>query len=170
MDEKLCWFASRTRYGQELSIGRKLAERGVEHFIPTKITTVERNGRRRKVEKPLINNLVFLRATKPVALELANAWGIPLHYIIDRSTSTLLVIPDKQMDDFVRVLGEEEEEVTGLAGQPVAAGDRIRVFRGKLKGVEGQVLEAGNKTYIVVSLCGLLQAKARVPRTAFEKI
>ena len=169
MDEKLCWFASRTRYGQELSIGRKLAERGVELFIPTKITTVERTGRRRKVEKPLINNLVFLRATKPVALELANAWGIPLHYIIDRSTGTLLVVPDKQMDDFVRVLGEEED-VTGLSGQPVAAGDRIRVVRGKLKGVEGQVLETSDKTFIVVSLCGLLQAKARVPRTAFEKI
>lgn len=169
MDGKLCWFASRTRYGQELSIGRKLAERGVEHFIPTEITTVERNGRRRKVEKPLVNNLVFLRATKPVALELANAWGIPLHYIIDRSTGTLLVVPDKQMDDFVRVLGEEED-VTGLSGQPVAAGDRIRVVRGKLKGVEGQVLETSDKTFIVVSLCGLLQAKARVPRTAFEKI
>lgn len=168
MNEKICWFASRTRYGQELSIGRKLEAHGVECFIPTKIVTVERGGRRKKVEKPLINNLIFLRAAKPVALGLANDFGVPLHYLIDRSTNSLLVVPDKQMEDFIRVLQEDEEPVP--IEQAVQAGDKIRVVRGKLKGVEGYVLTTDEKTFIVVSLCGLLQAKARIPRASFEKL
>lgn len=168
MEDKVRWFASRTRYGQELSIGRKLEGHGVDRFIPTRTVTVERGGRRKKVEKPLICNLIFLRATKAAALGLANDYGIPLHYLIDRVTNTLLVIPDKQMEDFIKVL--DEDEAAELTGEPVAVGDKVRVVRGKLKGVEGNVLEAADKTFIVVSLCGLLQAKARIPRTSLEKI
>lgn len=168
MEDKIRWFASRTRYGQELSIGRKLEERGIERFIPTHIHTVKRNGRRKKLEKPVINNLIFLRATKAEALELANLYGIPLNYLIDRSTNSLLVIPDRQMEDFIKVMREDEEE--GPVEQPVAVGEKIRVIRGKLKGVEGNVLEVSDKTFIVVSLCGLLQAKARITRTSFKKI
>ena len=116
----------------------------------------------------MINNLIFLRAAKPVALGLANDFGVPLHYLIDRSTNSLLVVPDKQMEDFIRVLQEDEEPVP--IEQAVQAGDKIRVVRGKLKGVEGYVLTTDEKTFIVVSLCGLLQAKARIPRASFEKL
>ena len=88
--EKTFWFAARTRYGQELSIRRRLETLGVEHFIPVRRTRSSRTGR--EVESPVITSLVFLRATKSEACDLANSGMIRVSYIVDCATGTLLVV------------------------------------------------------------------------------
>ena len=152
------WFAARTRYGQELKVRDRLAREGVEHFIP-----VRADGR------PVVTNLVFLKATKAEALDLANTGVVPVKYVIDCATRTLLVVPEKQMEDFRRVLDLNLEE-GGLMDQPLALGDRVKVVKGPLKGVEGRVIEFQGRYYVVVSLLDSLFAKARVPKSWLEKI
>ena len=154
------WFAARTRYGQELKVRDRLAREGVEHFIPT---LPAEPGRK---EKAAVNNLVFLRTTKQDALELANTGVVKMRYIIDCATRTLLVVPDKQMEDFRRVfeLGGAEETA------PLDLGDRVRVIRGPLKGVEGRVIRFEGKIYVMVSLLDSLFAKAKVPRNWLERL
>ena len=154
------WYAARTRYGQELKVRDRLVREGVEHFIPT---LPAEPGRK---EKAAVNNLVFLRTTKTEALDLANTGAVKIHYIIDCATRTLLVVPDKQMEDFQRVfsLGEMEES------HALALGDRVRVTRGPLKGVEGHVIQFQGKYYVVVSLLDSFFAKARVPRSWLENL
>lgn len=151
------WYAARTRCGQELKVRDRLLRAGVEHFIPT----VRSVGSRK--ERALVNSLVFLRATKPEALDLANVGGLPVKYIIDCATRTLLVVPDKQMEDFRRVLDLSLEGSVPL-DRPLSLGDRVKVIKGPLKGVEGHVVEFKGKYYVVVSLLGCLFARAQVPR------
>ena len=158
-----CWFAARTRCGQELKVRDRLAAEGVEHFVPT----VPSNGPRK--EKAAVNGLVFLRATKAEALELANGKALPVKYIVDCATRTLLVVPDKQLEDFRRVLDLGLTE-GGLVDRPLALGDRVRVTKGPLRGVEGRVLEFHGKLYVVVGLLDCLFAKARVPRSWLERV
>ena len=143
------WYAARTRFGQELQVKRRLAGAGVEHFIPQK-----ENGR------PAIPCLVFLRTNKTEALDLVNTSCVRMKYIIDCVTRTLLVVPDKQMEDFRRVF-EQADEVTS---EPLALGDLVRVIRGPLKGVEGHVLQFQGKYYVVVGLLDSFFTKASVPR------
>ena len=157
------WYAARTRYGQELKVRDRLEARGVEHFIPT----VPSDGPRK--EKAAVSNLVFLKASKPEALELANTGVIPVKYIVDCATRTLLVVPDKQMEDFRRVMDLSLEE-GGLMDRPLALGDRVRVTKGPLRGVEGHVIEFQGRYYVVVSLLESLFAKARVPRSWLEVV
>ena len=157
------WFAARTRYGQELKVRDRLEARGVEHFIPT----VPSDGPRK--EKAAVSNLVFLKASTPEALELANTGVIPVKYIVDCATRTLLVVPDKQMEDFRRVMDLSLEE-GGLMDRPLALGDRVRVTKGPLRGVEGHVIEFQGRYYVVVSLLESLFAKARVPRSWLEVV
>ena len=157
------WFAARTRDGQELKVRDRLEARGVEHFIPT----VPSDGPRK--EKAAVSNLVFLKASKPEALELANTGVIPVKYIVDCATRTLLVVPDKQMEDFRRVMDLSLEE-GGLMDRPLALGDRVRVTKGPLRGVEGHVIEFQGRYYVVVSLLESLFAKARVPRSWLEVV
>ena len=157
------WYAARTRYGQELKVRDRLVREGVEHFIPT----VPAGGPRK--EKAAVNNLVFLRATKQTALDLANMGIIPVKYIVDCATRTLLVVPDKQMEDFRRVLDLSLEE-SALTDAPLALGDRVKVVKGPLKGVEGHVIEFEGRYYVVVSLLDCLFAKAHVPFSWLEKI
>ena len=168
MDNEEKWFASRTRYGQEICLKKKLSKIGVVTFIPTKIVTAIRRGREKDVERPVISNLIFLRTKKDFACSLANDFGLSLHFLMDRVTNSLLVIPDKQMEDFIRVF--ENDKTADFSEMPVSVGDKIKVIKGKLKGVEGNVLENGDKTYIVVSLSGLMQAKALVTRDSISII
>ena len=152
------WYAARTRYGQELKVRDRLAREGVEHFIPT----VPSSGPRK--ERAVVNSLVFVRATKQEALDLANTGTVPVTYLVNCAPSTLLVVPDKQMEDFRRVM-DLGLESGGLMDRPLALGDRVKVVKGPLKGVEGHVAEFKGKYYVVVSLLDSLFARTQVPRS-----
>ena len=164
------WFAARAGNCQEIKAKEKLQRFNVEHFVPTAVTLVERRGRKVRVEKSLIGNLVFIRATKEEACALVNYRGLPLHFIPDRcGGGSMLTVPDKQMEDFKRVFDRSVSE----GSDPTlffSAGDRIRVMKGELKGVEGQVIETEEGLYVAVSLPGLLQARARIPASFLQKI
>ena len=165
--QNICWFAARTRHGQEIGVRNRLSSLGVEHFIPTETGRSTRGNR--KIERPLINSMVFLRTTKNEACALANERALPVKYMFDCATRSMLVVPDKQMEDFRRVLDFSIEN-GGLEEVPLCLGDKVRVTKGVLAGVEGYVVEFQGKTYVVVSLCDCVFAKALVPRAWLEKI
>lgn len=164
------WYVARTRFGQELKIRDRLKALGIEHFIPSVLKTVERRNRRQKVEKPVINNLVFLKTDKKAAFDLANLNGVPVHYIIDRNTHTIMVVPEKQMNDFIAVISESAPEERSAIDIVLKVGDRVRVNYGPMKGVEGNVLYSGSKTYIAVTLGTLVQARAEIPKNWLELV
>ena len=152
MGEVTRWYAARTRYGQEPGIHRRLETLGIEHFIP-----------------PVISNLVFLRTTKSEACGLANSGMIRVKYIVDCATKSLLVVPDKQMEDFRKVLDLGLDD-GGLVDVPLALGEWVRVTKGILRNVEGRVLELRGRYYVVVGLLDCCYAKAQVPRSWLEII
>lgn len=159
------WYAARVSPGQEIGIRNRLSGMGVEHFIPTERRV---NYRGKEKEHPVIRCLVFIRAGKSEACSLRTDWRMPLNYLFDYTSHTMLTVPDKQMDDFRRVLEAGIRE-GGLVDRPLSVGDRVRVTRGPLKGVEGNVLELSGKLYVVVGLMSLLYARAKVPRAWLEK-
>lgn len=162
-----CWYAARTRCGAELATGERIGRLGVECFVPAERRRHTRGGG--SYERALIPSMVFVRATKERACELANVDGVPVKYLIDPARRSLMVVPDKQMEDFRRVLDLSTEE-GGLMDRPLALGARVRVIKGVLSGVEGRVLELRGRTYVVVELFGSWFAKASVPRAWLESI
>lgn len=168
-DNETHWFAARTANCRELKAREILIKYNIEHFIPTRKTLTVRGGRKKMVEKSLVGNLVFLRATKEVACSLVNYNGLPVHFIPDRcGKSSMLVVPDKQMEDFRRVF--EYSVPDNDTFQEFVSGDRVVVVEGDLAGVVGEVFEDSDGTYVVVTLSGLLQARAKVPGAFLDKI
>lgn len=161
------WYVARTRHGAELGVRNRLSDLGVEHFIPTRRRKAYRGGG--MVEEPLLSCLVFLKATKADALDLIHYKGVKADLMLDCATHQLMTVREKEMDDFRRVLDLSTEE-GGLVDQPLEVGERVRVVRGVLRGVEGYVLELQGKIYVVVSLLNCLFARARVPRAWLEKV
>lgn len=160
------WYAARVSHGREVGVKNTLDAFGVEHFIPTERRP---NYRGKMREHPLIPCLVFLRTTKQQACDLRVVDRLPVNYLFDYARHTMMVVPDKQMDDFRRVFETSISE-GGLIDRPLELGDWVRVTQGSLKGVEGYVLELHGKLYVVVGLCGCVFAKASVPRAWLEKI
>jgi len=143
----IAWFAVITRWGQWKKIPERLKEFGVECYIP-----------------PSYNTLVFLHTDKARALNLVNAGEVKGHFIIDHETHTLLEIPQDQMEAFIRVTTERPDAVIS-ADAPIQKGARVKVIRGSLKGVEGEVVESpGGNASLVVRILNLLCAKVSIPR------
>ena len=163
MDERH-WYVARTRHGAELGARSRLDALGVEHFVPT---TKTKGWRGRTIERPAINCLVFLRATQDEALALIHERGLKANYLFDCATRKLMVVPDKAMDDFRRVMDLSTEE-GGLIDRPLELGSKVRVAKGPLQGVEGRILELQGKNYVVVSLLDSFFARASVPRAWLE--
>ena len=157
------WFAARVRSGHELKMRERLGELGIRNYIPSREVTRTRGHKRCKVEAPVIPNLIFLYCTKPKASALANGYGLPLKYLIDHSTRTLLEVPKKQLEDFIRVI-EEDPSTLCSPDQVFQPGQKVRVVAGRLAGVEGEVETLPNRTYLVISVCGLLRARIQIPR------
>ena len=152
------WFVARTRYfRQEIKIRDWLTVRGIENFVPTMQTRISRPGKSgsRMTEKPLAPNLIFLRAPKDLACSFVADYRLPMQYLIDCATHKMMVVPDKEMDDFRRVFDYAIDE-GGLIDQPVELDEPVRV-------TEGQY-------YVVVGLSGFLWARAQIPRAWLEKI
>ena len=94
-EEPLCWYVLRMTHGRELRVRDRLLALGVEHFIPTQKT---RGARGRAVEKPLVNCLGFVRASKTDALDLIHFRGVQADYMLDHATHRLMRCPSAQCD------------------------------------------------------------------------
>lgn len=143
---KKAWFVARTRNAQWKKITLRLAELGIRCYIP-----------------PVYNTMVFLFTTKAQALSLVNSGEMNARYIIDHNTRTLLEVPEKQMEDFIRVL-DLSPDAECLTDAAFAKGDRVQVAKGPLSGVEGEIVETPDGTSLIVRVKSLLCAKVRIPR------
>ena len=158
-----CWYVARTRYfHKEIQMRDMLTEMGIENFVPT----VKRKRTRGKgmAERAAAPNLVFVRTDRLSALGLITERHLPMEWMQDCATRAMMVVPDKQMDDFRRVFSEASLEEGGLLTEPFTPGDPVQVTDGPLKGVEGTIMDEAGKLYVVVGLAGSLFARALVPK------
>lgn len=137
---------------------------GIECYIPTRSVIRELRNRRLQVEVPVIRNLIFVHTTKSEACAASNDYGIPLYYIRDLDTRSMLVVPDKQMEDFIRVMRLMRQEVA-IGECPLAVGRKVMVVKGDLCGVEGELVSVGNRTHVLIRVPQILTATVRIPRS-----
>lgn len=145
-EQHISWFVLITRWGQWKKIPQRLKELGVGCFIP-----------------PSYNTLVFLHTVKSRALNLVNAGEIKGRFVIDHQTHSLLEVPDAQMEAFIRVTTECPDAVTST-DVPITKGTRVRVVRGPLKDVEGEVMENPSGVQLVVRIKTLICARVNIAK------
>lgn len=162
------WFVARTRHSQELALAAKLVDLHIEHFVPMRKDFRIRRGKRVRVDVPVIANLIFLKATKQDACALANGRGLPLYYIVDHSTRAMMEVPEKQMEDFRRVVEQQPDAVS--ADVPLVPGQKVRVISGELTGVEGEILSTPDGDNLVVTIGRILCARVFIKSSDIELI
>lgn len=163
------WFAARTRANQELGLRNSLIKLEISHYLPTHIVTRRISDRVKRVEVPVINNLIFIRTTKQQAFALVKEYALKLHYIKDTETGSLLVVPDKQMDDFMFVMDLSPESVR-QCDERYAPGDKVRIIKGDLAGIEGEMVRVEGKTHVLLRIPQVLVVSVKVPKGYLERI
>lgn len=74
-----------------------------------------------------------------MSFSLINNYALNICYIKDRENRHSLIIPNKQMEDFMFLLDFSPESIE-LVNKNLKHGDRVRVIKGPLTGLEGELL------------------------------
>ena len=134
---------------------------------PPRITT---EPKKVKVEKPVIPNLIFIHSDYNTCLSLVNEYKLSMNYLLNLETRQLLVVPDKQMQDFMFLLDFSEDAVQVL-NENLRQGDRVRVIKGEFAGIEGELIRIKGHKRVVVRLEGAFSlATAYIPGSYLERI
>lgn len=141
----------------------------IAYYLPTKVVVRELKYRKKKCEVPVIRNMIFIQATKQIACDISNVYGAQLFYMKDLQTRSMLVVPDKQMDDFMFVMDLNPEGIC-FDNENLAIGHKVKVVKGDFMGVEGEVATQANKTYVILRVRDILSASIRVPKSYLKII
>ena len=147
-EQQKYWFAARTRDKQEFAIRDSLeklkTELDLNYYLPTQFVIRQLKYRRKRVEVPVIKNLIFIQATKQDACDISNKYNIQLFYMKDLLTRAMLIVPDKQMQDFIFVMDLDPNGVS-FDNDHLSVGSRVQVVKGDFCGVEGELASEANK-------------------------
>ena len=164
------WFAAKTKFSAEKKIKQFLERLGIEHYIPFRTVKKEKGGKQVKVEKPVIPNLIFIHSDYNTCLSLVNEYKLSMNYLLNLETRQLLVVPDKQMQDFMFLLDFSEDAVQVL-NENLRQGDRVRVIKGEFAGIEGELIRIKGHKRVVVRLEGAFSlATTYIPGSYLERI
>lgn len=152
------WYAMRVTYGRELKIQEAMNGK-FETFIPKCYKTVERFGKRHYELTSCISNLLFVYGSRNQIeeerqkhIEIKDDKKSHLLSFIKNHIDEPIFVPDKQMEDFIRVSNLPAEELIPLdirEGESLT-GQRVKVIDGLLVGIEGFIKRIeGNKRVVV---------------------
>lgn len=90
-----------------------------------------------------------------------------------RPVSRIAYVPDKQMEDFKRVVDSGNEQVQMLQNMGFACkpGEKVRITRGVFEGVEGTLKSIKKHLCVVIPIKNIMAvAITNVPRKYIEKV
>lgn len=87
----------------------------------------------------------------------------------DLFSHSMLVVPNKQMEDFMFVMDLNPDGVS-FDNEPLVVGHKVKVVKGDFCGIEGEVATEANKTYVVIRIKGILSASVKVPKSYLKII
>ena len=160
------WFPMRVTYQREMKVKAELDRLEIENFIPMtyQFTESRKQGdtELRRELVPAINNLIFVHSTKERISELkvSNELLEPLRYMIDQTAGeahTIMTVPDKQMENFMRVASVTDDSVMFLDETTIVGkeGKRVQIMGGPFEGVTGVIRRVKRCKRVVVELEGI---------------
>lgn len=126
----------------------KLEAAGIQFFLPMAIERRQWSDRVQAIDVPIFAGYVFVQIHAHKREELAVLTTPGVVRLIGNSKGAL-PIPDEQIEYLRRILSLDLPYDTSPFLQ---AGDRVRVVRGVLTGVEGTLVRAGSGECLIVSI------------------
>lgn len=161
------WVAALVQIRSEKAVGKKLCDLHIENYVPTQLEYHQWSDRRKKVEKVIIPMVVFIHTDPTTEKQLIRYSFIHklLSYPGERLPAT---IPDEQIGRLKFML-RQAESVVEMKDHILKAGEKVRIARGPLKGLEGELYYIkSDKPMVAVRIECLGYACVNVSRTDLE--
>ena len=144
------WYAAYTKLFHERKTAENLQKMGIRCFVPVREEIHQWSQRKKKVLKVLIPQMIFVYGTQKERLEALKLPAIS-HYLVLRGEHTPAVIPDDQMERFMFLVDYSDATIE-MFTSPLEPGQTVKVIKGPLSGLEGELLEIEGKSKVVVRL------------------
>ncbi|MBE6201584.1 MAG: UpxY family transcription antiterminator [Rikenellaceae bacterium] len=170
------WYVMRVTYQRELVAQRLLGQLGVESFVPTQKVRRKVGGRYVWREEAKVHNYIFVCSSQAELQQIKTTKITYLRFMMakgdDGTKWVPQFVPADQMEHFMAIC--RSEGVKYLDPEvDLRKGDRVKVIRGGLAGVEGTFVKisAKNEKRVVVKIEGVAAvATAAIPAADVEKI
>lgn len=146
----------------------------LDFYMPKKEVVRSYHGKKQVVKVPAIASLFFVRGRRFDIQPMKDEYPF-IQYVMDGKGDDrkFMTVPEKQMEDFIRVADSEAEKRFLLPEDvDLTKGTRVRVASGTFNGLEGTFVKVKGhrKRLVVVMLDNLLGAAVEISNDAIEKI
>lgn len=151
------WYVAIVRNNTEKAVAERLEAEGYDCYLPTqRKLRIWSNGKKKYIDRVVIPAVIFMRVT-----ESERRKAVYLPYILrfmtnkagenaNRVGKPLAIIPEVQIETLRFMLRQSSTEVS--VGAEYRKGEKVRVIRGDLRGLEGEVLESDGKSELIVRI------------------
>ena len=113
--------------------------------------------------------LIFICTDEKGRIELLQNFPSLTGCLIDPATRRPAMIRDKEMEQFKFMLDYSEETVR-FQNEPLAPGEQVEVIKGSLKGLQGELVEIGGHSQVMIRIDHLLCHRGNASRIRKESI
>jgi transcription antitermination factor NusG len=157
------WWAVYTRHQHERAVADMLLTKDFEVFLPLYKSLRQWKDRNKALTMPLFPGYLFVRERTGVLLQILNTPGTNMVLTCGQH---LAVIPNHEIQGIRRALGDPSR----VEPYPfLTCGERVRVIRGSLEGVEGILIRKRNLSRLVLSV-EMLNRSAAVEIDAIDVV
>ncbi len=141
------WYAVYTNSRAEKKVNERIAELGIETFLPLQKTLRQWSDRKKLVERPLISSYVFVKTIPKEAYLVRKVDGVVKFITIEGKP---VPIPEEQITN-LRILCGSDADVE-VSREVFQRGDMVEVTIGSLTGLRGELIRAGRKHKVVIRI------------------
>jgi transcription antitermination factor NusG len=153
-DDTSAWWAIYTRHRHEKAVAEMLARKNFDVFLPVYESIRHWSDRKMRITLPLFPGYVFVRGGIHRRLDVVSTPGV---YSILFRGEHVAIIPDEEIGAIRRAL---DGSILIEPHPFLQCGERVRVIRGSLEGVEGILVRKKNLLRLVLSVEMMAQSAA----------
>lgn len=162
------WFVAYVRSCQERRLASFLASGGIEYYLPIQMERRRWSDRIKLVEKLVLPGMIFIHTDEIARQELLKDNPLISRFMTNGPYKPV-VVPDSQMEEF-RFVVENSSEKVSVSSRNFAAGEKIEVISGPLKGLVSEITAISGVSYLLIRLDMLGAAMVKIDAGCVKKI
>ncbi|MDH4164413.1 MAG: UpxY family transcription antiterminator [Nitrospirota bacterium] len=143
------WYAVHTKARHEFLVADHLTGAGIEFLLPSVVVTRKWKDRNKRVRFPLFPGYLFVHLEQDHTSRLAVLKTKGVVRLLGTVPGEPETVPDEQIDALKRII---ESELPLDPYPYLHEGQRVRIKRGPLSGVEGILIKKTDQSLFVLSI------------------
>ena len=169
-DREACpkrWVAALVQMNCERKVAAKLDKMGIANYVPVQQEEHQWSDRKKKIDRIVIPMVVFVRLAQDEEDDFRRLSFILKFITYPGSKELATPIPDEQIEKLKFLLHNADANVSIVENLKV--GDKVRLVRGPMKGLEGELSHIKeNKPIVAIRIDGLGYACVSVEKINLE--